>query len=342
MITGHGNDIYHGNRQVVVDFSSNTATSQPHSRLIQQLGKRLNVIANYPETHAQSLREKLAGKHEVKSGQILVTNGSTEAFYLIAAAFRKKQSLVFIPSFAEYEDACQMHNHQLAFAPVKQFTAPFGMKPDVVWLGNPNNPDGTVTTLEAIEEKLNDYPDTLFVIDEAYGELCSCFESTVPLLPDYDNLVVIRSMTKLFAVPGIRLGYLLSSEQQVTRLQKYMQPWSVNALAIEAGKFIAEHESELSPDISELLWQSRRLQNELSLLPGLTVTNSNCNYFLAHTEKGTAPKLKEFLLNEYGFLIRDASNFRGLDEHYFRIAGQSKKKNEELAEAIKSWIDKKA
>jgi threonine-phosphate decarboxylase len=339
MIEGHGNDIFRGRRSVVVDFSSNVATPKPHPKLIQHLARNLDVIANYPETNAQSLREKLATRHDVKTNQVLVTNGSTEAFYLIAAAFREKQSLVFTPSFSEYEDACKMHQHGLTFVPVKQFDEPFETSPALVWLGNPNNPEGTVAKAETIEQKLQDYPETLFIVDEAYGEVCSSFESVVQLTIEYDNLIVVRSLTKLFSIPGLRLGYLVASEKWTKQIQEQMQPWSVNALSIEAGKYIFHHEKELVPDISEILWQSRRLQNQLSLIPGLNVTDSNCNYFLVELEKGSAAQLKEYLLNEHGFLIRDASNFRGLNNRFFRIASQSKKINEALVEAIKKWTD---
>lgn len=338
MITGHGNDIYHGRSTVVVDFSSNTASPHPHEKLISHLAKRLPVIENYPETNARSLREKLAQKHLLKNRQIVITNGSTEAFYLVAAAFTGIHSLVLTPSFSEYEDACRMHQHQLSFEPVSRLTDLSEPSADLIWLGRPNNPDGVVHPVEFIEDWLSSHPETLMVIDEAYGELCSGFESALPLVADYNNLIVICSMTKLYSIPGIRLGYLAASEKLTHQIGQNMQPWNVNALAIEAGKYILDHEKELAPDVSELLWQSRRFQNQLSLMEGLKVTNSNTNYFLVELGNGQAADLKTYLLNHFGFLIRDASNFRGLNERFFRLAVQSKRLNTELAEAIGSWL----
>lgn len=339
MIQGHGNDLHSRRRSAITDFSSNTASPQAHPKLVQYLARNLDLISNYPEPDSLSLREKLASQHEVDADQLIVTNGSTEGFYLLAAAFREKHSLVFTPSFSEYEDACKINKHNLSFAPVKDFYKPLSTDPDLVWLGNPNNPDGIVTLAEQIEQKLEDYPDCLFIIDEAYCELCSGFESAMPLMQDYDNLVVLRSMTKLYSVPGLRLGYLVLSHKIAEEVKKHLQPWNVNALAIEAGKFLLDQGKDLCPDISELLWQSRRLQNQLSLLPGLTVNDSSCNYFLVELAKGRAAHLKEYLLKEHGFLIRDASNFRGLNERFFRIAGQSKSKNHQLAEAISCWLN---
>lgn len=339
MIEGHGNDIFKGHFSNLVDFSSNVATPKPHGKLLEHLAKKAAVVANYPEPHAQSLRRKLAFHHDVNPNQIIVTNGSTEAFYLCAAAYRQQRSMVYVPSFSEYEDACRMNGHQFDFLSVGEFNKPFETIPDLVWLGNPNNPDGQVTSLEQIEEKLDAHPQTLFIIDEAYGELCSAFESAAPLVDTYENLLVVKSMTKLHAIPGLRLGYLLTSEKIAERIRAHMQPWSVNALAIEVGKFILDHEKQLVPDISELLWQSRRLQNQLSEIDGIQAIDSCCNYFLVQLERGTAANLKAHLLNEHGLLIRDASNFRGLDERYFRIAVQDKKSNQKLVEAIKEWTN---
>jgi threonine-phosphate decarboxylase len=248
---------------------------------------------------------------------------------------------VFTPSFAEYEDACLMHLHDLRFLPVDQFTQPFNSAPGLVWLGNPNNPDGTVTPINLIKEKLLEYPKTTFVIDEAYSGLCSNFESITEHLNDFKNLIVTKSLTKMFAIPGLRLGYLLASELVVEKLHKYLIPWSVNALAIEAGKFIIDHEQELMPEVPAILKRSQELQAMLGQSELLDVVPSLCNYFLVKLKRGNAASLKEYLLNEHGFLIREASNFRGLDERYFRIAVQDENANFKLYKAIIYWLQHK-
>lgn len=341
MIEGHGNNIYNSKNQVLADFSSNVATCLPHQLLLDHLAGRLKTIANYPEPHARQLCEKLAQKHGVNPSQVLVANGSTEAFYLIASVFRGKQSLVFTPAFAEYEDACLMHRHYLSFSPVDQFSQPFNQVPDLVWLGNPNNPVGTVTPINLIKEKLQEYPKATFVIDEAYSGLCADFESIAEHINDFKNLIVTNSLTKMFAIPGLRLGYLLASELVVEKLQQFLMPWSVNTLAIEAGKFIIDHEPDLMPDVPAILKRSQELQAMLGQSELLDVVPSLCNYFLVKLKRGNAASLKEYLLNEHGFLIREASNFRGLDDRYFRIAVQDETANFKLYKAIIHWLQRK-
>ena len=338
MIEGHGNNIHQAGIRIVADFSSNVA-GKPHQKLLEYLSGKINTVGNYPEPFARSLREKMARKHDVKPSQILITNGSTEAFYLVASAFREKHSLVFTPSFAEYEDACRMHRHHLKFASTQQFTQALQSVPDLVWLGNPGNPDGSFIPVETIKKKLADYSKTLFVIDEAYSGLCSNFESLAGNIDNFSNLIVVQSMTKLFAIPGLRLGYLLASQPVMDYLQHFLMPWSVNALAIEAGKFIVDHEQKLMPDISEILFQSGLMQTKFSQCNKLEVIHSPCNYFLVKLKKGNAPALKKYLLEEHGFLIRDASNFRGLDERFFRIAVQDETSNQKLHEAIIHWLE---
>jgi threonine-phosphate decarboxylase len=115
-------------------------------------------------------------------------------------------------------------------------------------------------------------------------------------------------------------------------------PWNVNSLAIEAGKYILENEEDLLPDVPTILNQSLELQAKLAQNEMLEVIPSSCNYFLVKLKKGKAASLKEYLLREYGFLIRDACNFRGLNDHYFRIAVQHSSENRKLYNAINSWL----
>ena len=339
MIHGHGNDIHRNGSFVAADFSTNVASREPHPALLVFLREKLNVIANYPDSDAQQLREKLAYRHGLTRQALLVTNGSTEAFYLVAAAFRGACSLVYTPSFSEYEDACLMHRHQLQFRPNRHWNEPVGDGYDLVWLANPNNPDGKLSSPQSIRNHLEHNPQTIFVVDEAYAGLCRGFESLIHWVSEYDNLIVVRSMTKLYAMPGLRLGYLAASPALIARIQQWRMPWSVNALALEAGKFILENESDLAPDVPALLRESERMQTDMAFCAEWDVLPSACNYFLVKLKRKNAANLKAFLLNEKGFLIRDASNFRGLDERFFRIAAQTEELNAGLLDAMKRWIN---
>jgi threonine-phosphate decarboxylase len=337
MIEGHGNDVYRYGMRVRSDFSSNVAGQDVPLPLLSFITSRLHTLATYPEPDSKTMRELLAQKYDLFPEQIFVTNGSVEAFYLIALAFRESRSLVYVPSFSEYEDACRMHNHSLRFEAIEAFEATDPVY-DLVWLGNPNNPDGRLLSVSAIRKQLQACSNTIFVVDEAYGDLCQGFESVVGLIGAYENLIVVRSMTKQFVLPGLRLGYLLTSRTLSKRLRSFCTPWSVNALAQQVGCYLVENADTLLPDKTQLLDRSFDLQARLSLLPDLIVLPSVCSFFLVRLLKRDASFVKEYVLSRHGLLVRDASNFRGLNNRFVRISTQTVLENEQLYVALKNAL----
>jgi|LGVF01.1.fsa_nt_gb threonine-phosphate decarboxylase len=339
MIKGHGSDLYKYKKEVIADFSSNVWYEGMPSKLIEHLETKLKDIVHYPEPDAGSLAKKIAELHKLEDCNVLVTNGATEAFYLLAQVFSNKNSYIVYPSFAEYEDACKTFNHKLQYININDLNINISLKSNsILWLGNPNNPDGKITSKSTIERLLVKNPDTIFIIDEAYNELCNKSESVLSLLSRFSNLVIVHSLTKSFVIPGIRLGYILSSKKTIDKLISIKMPWSVNSLAIEAGNFIIEDYHNLLPNKKILVDESKAFQDAFESITGLQIKKSECNYFLVKLNNGKASDLKEYLLENYGLLIRDASNFKGLNESYFRIATQGYDKDKLLFEAINQWI----
>lgn len=341
MIEGHGSDLYKYGNKIIADFSSNVWPQGTNDLIIDQIKSKLERIKHYPEPNAESLTQNLAGFLSLSAKNILVTNGSAEAFYLTAQCFKNCKSLIAIPSFSEYKDACVVHDHLVEYTTFENLSKNIDSSINLIWLGNPNNPNGRIIPKEVILNLCNEHPDKVFIIDEAYSELCIDFESLTSYSNQFENLIIIRSLTKTFAIPGIRLGFIVSSEKTIDGITKFKIPWSVNSLAIEAGNFIINNYQKLLPKKEYLINESRYLQKELSETNGIEVFNSDCNFFLARLKKGKAKNLKEFLVNEYGLLIRDASNFKGLNESYFRIAAQDHELNNLLIKGIKHWIKAK-
>ena len=338
MLTGHGNDRYAFKGKIKHDFSSNIPWTNHSGEILSHLKEHLGAIQNYPDPLASELTEKLAGRHGLPKEQVLVTAGSAEAFYLLAHRFGGKKSAVAVPAFAEYEDAARAYGHSLAFTPFDLIEdAP---KANLLWLAYPNNPDGRLLPLPVLESLLARRPRRTVIIDNAYGELCPRAESLLPLLDRYPNLVLVRSLTKTFAIPGLRLGYILASERLISELQKLRIPWSVNALALEAGGFILDRYDALLPDEETLARESEALQKALAELPDLDVTPSPANYFLVRMRRGTASDLKSFLIESHGILIRDASNFRTLTPGHFRLSVQSPEANAALVEGLKDYFSR--
>ncbi|MCL4482290.1 MAG: histidinol-phosphate aminotransferase family protein [Bacteroidetes bacterium] len=337
MISGHGDDRHQYQQAIRADFSSNVWFGGTPQELISHLQQNLHLIGRYPEPDAADLCRKIAALHNVNPNHVMAFNGSVEAFYTIAQAFREAVSAILYPAFAEYEDACRMHNHRLKFFRGNEGENMLKSGANLFWIGNPNNPDGHLFSISQIEEMLETYPDTVFVVDEAYAGLVPGFGSAIPLTRTYLNLMVVRSFTKCCAIPGLRLGYVIASEKLTNRLRKFQQPWSVNALAQEAGKFLLEHWAVNQPDTQEILKLSSGLQQTISHLEGFRIIQSKAPFFLIEMESGTATELKQFLLNEHQILIRDASNFRGLGKNYFRVCTRSESDNRLLEEGLKDW-----
>jgi len=337
MVQGHGNNIsqYPG---LVADFSSNVWYKGAIEELFIVLSQNISNITSYPEPDATGLKNKLATYFRLGDENVIVTNGSTEAFYLIAQTFADRESVIICPSFAEYYDACRIHRHRITSLKNTSGWQNLRFENQIVWFANPNNPDGKTLALNEIELLLKNNPSPVFVLDEAYIELCYGIETAIPLLQKYPNLVIVRSFTKAFAIPGLRLGYILASESIINKINAFLMPWNVNSLAIATGIHIMEHYERLLPDKEVIRKESVELQRELSKIEKLKVYPSECNFFMVQTLSKPAFELKEFLINEFDILIRDASNFKELDKSFFRIAIKKPEMNRLLIEGIKLWV----
>ncbi|HZL11620.1 MAG TPA: threonine-phosphate decarboxylase [Prolixibacteraceae bacterium] len=337
MITGHGDDRHQYSKAISVDFSSNVWFGGISPELIAHLQKNMHLIERYPEPDAAELCCKIAAFHKVDSTQVSAFNGSVEAFYAIALAFREADSAILYPGFAEYEDACRMHKHQLQFFRKEEWEQTLETNTGLIWFGNPNNPDGHIFEIQEIKQAIESFPNTVFIVDEAYADFIPEFQSAIPLTKTYPNLIVVRSLTKCCAIPGLRLGYVVASEQLATKLKQFQQPWSVNALAQEAGKFLLNPELNNRLDAEKVCALSADLQKGINQLERFRVIPSKAPFFLIEIQAGSAAELKQFLLAEHGILIRDASNFRGLNERFFRVCTRNEGDNQLLAEGLRNY-----
>ena len=334
MLHGHGDDAYRYAYEILADFSTNVWYGGEPAGLKEQLFNQWHLIRKYPEVLAESVNLLVAQHHHLQPEQVLISNGTTESIYLIAQAFGGKRTLIATPAFAEYEDACQMHQHQLAFVPWDTLSSIPELRSELFFICNPNNPTGSV--FFRLEELIARNPQTLFVLDEAFIEFTLSIETAIPLLSRFENLLILRSMTKAFAIPGLRLGYIVAHEKQIERLKNFKLPWSVNALAIAAANYIFEQHQHIQLPIRQLLHDKEAFASQMQQT-GANVHDSHTHFFLAETTHGTAAQLKQYLLEQHGVLIRDASNFRSLEEKHFRVATLAPAKNQLLLEGLRQW-----
>jgi threonine-phosphate decarboxylase len=335
MLAGHGDDGYKHDRPVIADFSTNVWYGGAPDGLKSYLFDRWDKIERYPEVTAESLVRKIAESYDLPEDCILVANGSTESIYMIANAFTGVRTGITTPAFSEYEDACRMYKHNITLLPWHEVAKGDVNGLDLIFICNPNNPTGEI--IRNLEESISNNRDTIFILDEAFIEFTYSFSSLIQMVTEYENLIVLRSMTKLYAIPGLRLGYLAAAPSLISRIKNFKLPWSVNSLAIQAGHFIFDHRDSITIPLETVLREKQIFMSALSGL-GFTVYPSHTHFFLAETPIFNAAELKEYLLTNYDLLIRDAGNFRGLTDKYFRLATLSPDKNNLLINALTQWI----
>ena len=336
MIEGHGDDLYKYGKKIVSNFSSNVYNRIDHSGLYQRLNERLSTICSYPEPMPYSLESEIARRYSLTPRQVCVTNGATEAIYLIAQVFQGRISAVLGPTFSEYADACRVHRHK-----VKPFYSLDALPEDaeLVWICNPNNPTGEVRNKEDLKALVDSHPDKLFIFDQSYEYFTLKSLLGIKEAASFPNVILLHSMTKQYAIPGLRVGYFTASEGLTDDVRCRRMPWSVNSLAIEAAKYLLEEGDGISADIPQLLAERERLTNLLLATGMLEIWPTDTHYMLIKLRMGKAAALKDFLAVNHGILIRDASNFEGLDERFFRTATQTPEENDKLVKAISEWME---
>ena len=207
---------------------------------------------------------------------------------------------------------------------------------------NPNNPDGSVIERETLLELMRENPQTLFVIDQVYADFYPHKLLELKDIYTYPNLILIQSISKLHKIPGIRIGYIAASANIIQRIKRHLIPWSVNALAIEIGKYTLIHPEKFILPLQQWLDDTLHLQKAIGET-GIQTCPSAVTFFLCRLPEGEkASELKSYLIQKAGILIRDASNFRGLDERCFRLSTQRPDENQLLTEFLKKFLSRMA
>ena len=323
MIEGHGDDLYRYDN-IKMNFSSNIYAGTDLSALENYLCSRMAVVRSYPEPSAASLERMIARECGISPDEVLVASGAVDAIYLIAQVYRNEGTCrIMQPTFREYEDACRVFGYQ-----EREDGA-------LCWLCNPNNPTGDVMAVEdvlALAERHR-----LLIVDQSYEDYTMAPLLQPADLVGRDDIILLHSMTKRYAVPGLRLGYVTASASIINRLREQYRPWAINALSLEAGKWLVQRGETAIPDLTSYLAETQRLRTMLNEIDGIEAQPTQTNFFLCTIQQATAAELKEYLAREHGILIRDASNFTGLTPHHFRIATQSPAENDALVAAIRNY-----
>lgn len=340
MIEGHGDDLYRYHRPITANFSSNLTNWIDPAPLKLYLREHVDeAVSAYPEPQPYTLEARLAEAWGIRPDQVCATNGATEAIYLIAQSYAGRRSAVLQPTFSEYADACRIHGHRVT----SLFQWPvYDRLPEdlrMLWLCNPNNPTGQVVEKSRLISLAESNPHVLLVIDQSYEDFTLKPLLTAREAAEMPNVLLLHSLTKRYAMPGLRLGYVTGNASLLYHLRTHRMPWSVNGVALLAGLFLLEHPEAVPFQLTNCLEETVRLQALLRRTGVMDVWDTDTHFMLVRLRMGKAAALKDYLALEHGLLIRDAANFEGLDWAYFRISTQRPEDNERLINAIGQWME---
>jgi threonine-phosphate decarboxylase len=351
----HGGNVFDVARHLgvapteIADFSASINPLGLSAMVRKAIICSMDSLVHYPDGSHKELKQALAEHHGLSPANIAVANGSTELIYHLPAMLSGTRALIVSPSFSEYVRALgQQHwevqhfilkhenNFSLDLETLKQKLAE-GY--DALYLCNPANPGGTLYPLRIIEQvySLCIAAGTFLVLDEAFMDFCE-ETSAKHFMVKSESGIVLRSMTKFFGIPGLRLGYAIASSTLAERLNAMGGPWSVNTLALAAG-VAALHDSEHNLRTIEYIRHARRILFErLSEFKQIKVFPSCVNYLLLQITDGmTSREIRDELMLQR-ILIRDCADFMGLSSQFIRIAVRTAEENDRLVRGLKSVL----
>lgn len=338
----HGGDIYR-NRDVI-DFSVNTNPLGPPEEVRKALRDQMNQIAHYPDMECESLRNAIGRYEQVNPSNILCGNGAAELFYAISFAVRPKNALLLAPAFSEYEKALRAAGADVQYAILKreeEFQVQEAMlekitsQLDILFFCNPNNPTGLVTEPELLKKILFrcEEHQVVLVLDECFLDFLEESEKydMKKFLGQCKCLLLVKAFTKIFSMPGLRLGYCMSGNQELlSKIRAAMQAWNVSVLAQMSGVAALEQPKEYLAATRAFIRKERASMKSELIKLGYRVYDSKANYLFFEGEEGLYEKALEA-----GFLIRDCSNYVGLGEGAYRIAIRTHEENERMITWLK-------
>jgi len=358
----HGGDVwgfsrkYHIPPEKVLDFSGPINFLGPSPKAVEAVKQNARLIRFYPDPNPVEFKTEIAKYvgHGVDAANIILGNGSIELIYMISGVFHQNfKAVIPVPSFTEYEKAVLRVGGEPVFV---QLPENFALETEsvkkaitddtrIVCICNPHSPSGTLYSRETILD-LVDFchkKDVILSVDENYIEFTGKTQdiTMAGYVKKYENLFVIRSVTKFYGMPGIRLGYGIAAEERIDMLQVDRQPWSINSLAGFAT-LAAFKDTEFIENTKHTIAKERaHFAKILSEIGDLHVFPSETNFLLVKilNKKFTSTALREELAKE-GILIRDCSTFVGLDDSYFRVTVRSSRDNLTLVANLKKVLAK--
>ncbi|AOT72380.1 threonine-phosphate decarboxylase CobD [Geosporobacter ferrireducens] len=355
-VAKHGGNIYEValergiEMEEILDFSANINPLGIPDSLKEAIMDNIHIIERYPDPEYKELVKAIADYHGVDQQWIAVGNGATELIFALAASLNSKNSLILAPTFSEYERALLKAKSEVHYYYLKEdngFQIDEGFKKmlnpeiDLLVLCNPNNPTGQFLKRQQMMEILQHCREhgIRLVVDEAFidfvegGEM----ETMIACMHEYNHLYVIRALTKFFAIPGLRLGYAVTSNENILgRIRDNREPWSINSLAALAGEIVLKDKTYIQATKNWIGEEKDNLFKALNAIEGIKAYKPEANYiFFSYGKSDNC--LKEVLLSKK-ILIRSCGNYKNLTDRFYRVAIKDRASNEKLIQALKEVI----
>lgn len=355
-VAKHGGNIYEVASALglameeILDFSANINPLGIPESLKAAIVDNIHIIERYPDPEYGGLVKAIADYHGVDQQWIAVGNGATELIFALAASLNSKNSLILAPTFSEYERALLKAKSEVHYYYLKEendFQVDEGFKKmlnseiDLLILCNPNNPTGQFLKRQQMMEILRQCREhgIRLVVDEAFIDFVAGgeMETMITAMHEYKHLYVVRALTKFFAIPGLRLGYAVASNENILRrMHDNREPWTINSLAALAGEIILKDEDYIQATKNWIEQERNNLFKALNDIEGIKVYKPEANYIFFSSSKNDRC-LKEALL-EKKILIRSCSNYKNLTDRFYRVAIKDSASNEKLVQALKEVI----
>jgi len=329
----------------VLDFSVNLNPLGPPKSITKLWNELLQELIPYPSIEGEGIKTYYSIRLGIPKDMVVAGNGATELIYLIPRVLKPNSTLIFEPTYSDYKRA-SLH------AGLKIFT--YKMDPenglsypgvglmeqllknvDSVWLCRPNNPTGSMISKSEIVYLSKKYPDKLFILDESFLQFTKSWFVETLLTKDLpQNIIVIHSLTKFYALAGLRLGAAIAHKNIAETLNFYKEPWTVNAISNKIAPILASEESYEEETREFVFKESKRIRDAIKSMKNWKIANSNSNFILIRWK---GQKHLDYVLKhlyELGIFVRDARNFIGLEDNYVRIGLRIKDENNKLIEAL--------
>ncbi|MGB0911396.1 MAG: threonine-phosphate decarboxylase CobD [Nitrospirales bacterium] len=344
----------------LIDFSASINPLGLSPQVRRAIQQTISQTVHYPDVDGQPLRTQLARIHRLSEDCLVIGNGSAELISVLPRALGSRHGLVIGPTFMEFERALTLagaqcsyvhakrdENYQYPIARVCKFLKQTqsrlkkksidGMYPiDTVFLCHPNSPTGQVLAKKQLHELLElvQKVGARLIVDEAFIDYCSS-HSVLKHIGRIDGLIVLRSFTKFYAIPGLRIGYLGGPADVVEKIRSLLPPWSVNILASAAAVAALQDTIYRKQSLQFMTVERKRFRALLNQLPGLRLFPASANFLLVEIQAGVEVEQLTQALRRQGLLIRDCQNFAGIENPTIRLAVRCPNENDRLVKALK-------